>query len=234
LYRDRRVSVPAPPVLPPGVEMEISLRARRISLRLDAAAGVVRLVVPRRVSLARAAAFAALHKIWIGRKLAALPQAIPFADGVEIPVGGLPHVIRHRPGMRGTVWLEEGEIHVAGAPEHLPRRVTDWLKAEARRRIQAAIDRFSAEIGRRPSRVVLRDTTSRWGSCSPTGRLAFSWRLVLAPEAVLTYVVAHEVAHLIELNHGPRFWRLVQTMVPGYDAQRNWLTVNGARLHRYG
>jgi predicted metal-dependent hydrolase len=100
--------------------------------------------------------------------------------------------------------------------------------------IQALVDRYSAEVGKRPTRITLRDTTTRWGSCSPTGRLAFCWRLILAPAEVMDYVVAHEVAHLAELNHGPRFWRLVRRLIPDYDKPRTWLSEHGIRLHRYG
>ena len=220
--------------LPPGVQFKVSPTARRVSLRVDAALGVVLLVVPKRVSLVRAAAFAEKNRAWIGRKLASLPPSVAFADGVEVPLGGVPHVVRHRPGMRGTVWIEGREIHVAGAAEHLARRLTDWLKAEARRRIQALVDHYAEAVGKRPTRVTLRDTTTRWGSCTPTGRLAFCWRLILAPVDVMDYVVAHEMAHLVELNHGPRFWRLVARLVPDIDHPRRWLGDHGIRLHRYG
>jgi predicted metal-dependent hydrolase len=222
------------PALPPGVRLRLSATARRVSLRVDAQAGIVHLVVPRRMSLARAAEFAEKNRIWINRKLESLPPSVPFADGAEVPLGGVVHRVRHRPDRRGTVWLDGREIHVAGLAEHLPRRLADWLKAEARRRIQGLVDGYAAEVGKRPTRITLRDTTTRWGSCSPTGRLAFCWRLILAPAEVMDYVVAHEVAHLVELNHGPRFWRLVGRLVPGYDRPRSWLSDHGIRLHRYG
>ena len=220
--------------LPPGVQLKVSETARRVSLRVDAPTGVVLLVVPKRASLSRAADFAEKNRKWIDSKLNSLPPPIPFADGIDVPIGGLSHRVRHRPDMRGTVWLEDREIHVAGAIEHLPRRLTDWLKAEARRQISSLIDRHVEIVGKRPTRITLRDTTTRWGSCSPTGRIAFCWRLILAPPEVMNYVVAHEVAHLVELNHGPRFWRLVRHMVPDVDAPRRWLGDHGIRLHRYG
>ena len=220
--------------LPPGVQLRMSPTARRVSLRVDAPRGVVILVVPKRVSLARAADFAEKNRTWIGRKLASLPPPVQFADGVEVPLNGVPHKVRHRPGVRGTVWTEGREIHIAGAVEHLPRRLTDWLRAEAKRRIHALVDRHAATVGKRPTRVTLRDTTTRWGSCTPNGRLAFCWRLILAPTEVMDYVVAHEVAHLVELNHGQRFWRLVRRLVPDVDGPRRWLSDHGIRLHRYG
>lgn len=220
--------------LPPGVELRVSPTARRVSLRVDAPTGVVLLVVPKRGSLARAADFAEKNRKWIDSKLNSLPPTVPFADGMDVPIGGASHRIRHRPDMRGTVWREGAEIHVAGKAEHLPRRLTDWLKAEARREISALIDRHAEIVGKRPTRITLRDTTTRWGSCSPTGRIAFCWRLILAPTDVMDYVVAHEVSHLVELNHGPKFWRLVRRLVPDVDAPRRWLSEHGIKLHRYG
>ncbi len=220
--------------LPPGVQLKVSETARRVSLRVDAPTGVVLLVVPKRASLSRAADFAEKNRKWIDSKLNSLPPPIPFADGIDVPIGGLSHRVRHRPDMRGTVWLEDREIHVAGAIEHLPRGLTAWLLAVARRQISSLIDRHAEIVGKRPTRITLRDTTTRWGSCSPTGRIAFCWRLILAPPEVMNYVVAHEVAHLVELNHGPKFWRLVRHMVPDVDAPRRWLSDHGIRLHRYG
>lgn len=220
--------------LPPGVHLKMSATARRVSLRVDAPTGVVLLVVPKRASLKRAADFAEKNRKWIDSKLNSLPPPVPFADGVDVPVAGVSHRIRYRPDVHGTVWREGQEIHVAGKAEHLPRRLTDWLKGEAKRQIAALVDRHADILGKRPARVTLRDTTTRWGSCSPTGRIAFCWRLILAPHEVMDYVVAHEMAHLVELNHGPKFWRLVRQLVADVDAPRRWLSEHGIRLHRYG
>ncbi len=134
---------------------------------------------------------------------------------------------------------EEGEfselpaILVPGLPEHLPRRLKTWLKAEARSAIEASL---AARAHRLPqiAAVSLRDTTSRWGSCSATRRLSFSWRLILAPSQVLDYVAAHEAAHLIHMNHGPQFWALCENLAPQTKTARAWLKANGAGLHRFG
>ena len=128
------------------------------------------------------------------------------------PISATEHRIRHRPAERGAVWRESGEIHVSGRPEHLPRRVEDWLKQEARHEIERRAHEKAAELGKKVRRVTIRDPRSRWGSCSPDGALSFSWRLILAPRFVLDYVVAHEVAHLRELNHSNRFWRITETL----------------------
>lgn len=211
-----------------------SALASRISLRIDGMADGVVLVLPPGLPLAEGLRFAAAQHDWIRRRLVALPQRISFADGAVLPVLGTPHRVRHRPECRRGVWAEDGEVHVSGYAEHLPRRLGDWLRRRARQEIVARAHPLAQAVDRRIAGIVVRDQRSRWGSCTADGRLSFSWRLVLAPEAVLTYVVAHEVAHLVELNHSPAFWRLVRRLVPDMAASRHWLKLNGQSLHRYG
>ena len=151
-----------------------------------------------------------------------------------VPILGVEHLVRHRPDARGTVWLEAGEIHVAGGLEFLPRRLSDYLRRRARQEIAARVAVHAAHVAKPVKGVTVRDTTSRWGSCSPTGGLSFSWRLVLAPAAVLDYVVAHEVAHLAHFDHSPRFWGLVGQMIDDVEGPRRWLRDHGAALHRFG
>jgi predicted metal-dependent hydrolase len=99
-----------------------------------------------------------------------------------------------------------------------------------------ASDHYAAKIGRRVTRVTLRDTRSRWGSCTAEGALMYSWRLIMAPPEVLRYVAAHEVAHLVEMNHSNRFWAVVEGLYPGWQTQRAWLRSHGGALHglRFG
>jgi predicted metal-dependent hydrolase len=123
---------------------------------------------------------------------------------------------------------------VAGLAPHLNRRVADFLQHEAKRDLEAASRRFAADLGLSVRRVRVRDQSSRWGSCSTTGVLSFSWRLILAPRYVLDYLAAHEVAHLVEMNHSARFWRLVTRLAPGHERAKAWLDTHGADLHRYG
>ena len=168
-----------------------------------------------------------------------MPEAAPFADGATVPLRGVPHRIAHRPGTRGTVWIEAAAgggslLCVAGQAPHIDRRIADFLRREARRDLEIASMRFAHELGRAVNRVAVRDQSSRWGSCSTTGVLSFSWRLILAPSDVLEYLAAHEVAHLIEMNHSAKFWRLVQRLCPGHERARAWLDAHGADLHRYG
>ncbi len=152
-----------------------------------------------------------------------------------MPVLGVPHrICRSLDPAAPPVSIADREIRVRGDPLHLPRRVRDHLARLARdelaRRARPLADRIGCQI----ARVNVRDTKSRWGSCSANGNLSFSWRLILAPEAVVDYVVAHEVAHLVEMNHGPRFWRLVDRLAPGNARQRAWLNRHRARLLSYG
>jgi len=231
-----RTDVPDLVAVEDGIELTVRVnrRARRISLKVDAALDRPVLVLPSPRALAEGVKFAESRALWLKGALSRVPPRMPFADGTAIPYRGEPHLIRHRPGCRGGVWRWGAEINVAGRPEHLPRRVADWLKAEARRLLSAGAAATAARIGRRPGRISVRDPKSRWASCAADGRLSFSWRLVLAPPGVLNYVVAHEVAHLLEANHGPDFWALVERLEPEFAAAKRWLRQYGAGLHRYG
>jgi predicted metal-dependent hydrolase len=213
--------------------IRVNPRARRISLKLDPAEGRVVLVLPTARARRRGLEFAHGHADWILAELAKLSPRIAFEDGARIPYLDRPHTIRHVGG-RGIVERHSGEIRVAGAPEHTRRRVTDWLRREARRLVTAGALAKAEAIGLRPGRVSVRDPRTRWGSCAASGALSFSWRLVLAPESVLDYVVAHEVAHLKEAHHGPAFWALVDRLHTDVGTARAWLKGNGADLHRYG
>lgn len=214
-------------------------QARRYTLRIDAASRDVVLTMPPRGSLKEAKEFAQKHGAWIAARLKRLPQAAPFAHGAEVPLRGVPHRIEHRRGARGTVWIEQGDsgaplLCVAGDAPHVDRRVGDFLRREAVRDLQAACRRHAAALGVGIKRIAVRDQSSRWGSCSSTGVLSFSWRLVLAPPYVLDYLAAHEVAHLVELNHSARFWRMVKKLYPDVERAKVWLDVHGTDLHRYG
>lgn len=215
------------------VALRRSARARRMCLRLDPVFGPV-VVLPPRAGLAEAERFLGQQRIWLAERLARLPERVPLVPGARIPLLGREHEIRHRPDARGGVWAEDGVLNVSGQAEHVPRRALDFLRAEARRHILPHAFRLAGRLGRVPARVTLRDTRSRWGSCSSRGDLSFSWRLVLAPEEVLVYVVAHEVAHLAELNHSPAFWATVAGLAGDPGPAKRWLKAQGGRLHRYG
>jgi predicted metal-dependent hydrolase len=219
------------------IVVRLSRRARRLSLRIDVGAGHAVLVQPPRMAAAAVLAFAAARREWIADRLGELPCRIAFDEGAVIPLRGETHVLRFAPDARGGVWRDDGAIVVTGRAEHAPRRLIDWLKSEARAAIAPLARELAAALDRRVAAITVRDTTSRWGSCSRNGRLSFSWRLVLAPMPVLRYVVAHEVAHLRHMNHGPAFWRTVDGLLGDADggrSARQWLRDHGAVLHRYG
>jgi len=220
------------------VELRRHAQARRYTLRVQAATRTVVLTMPMRGSVREAKAFAQRNGGWIAARLKRLPHAIALADGLELPLRGVPHRIVHHPGARGTVWVETGEglplICVAGDGAHLARRVRDYLKREAKRELDAASRHYAGALGVTLKRVAIRDQTSRWGSCTSAGVLSYSWRLILAPPQVLDYLAAHEVAHLVEMNHSQAFWRVVAGICPDWQRAKGWLDANGNALHRYG
>lgn len=213
-------------------------QARRYTLRIHAASREVVLTMPPRGSVRLAREFAQKHGAWIATRLRRLPAAAPFAHGERVPLRGVEHRIDHRRRGRGAVWLEAQEnerlLCVAGDTPHLPRRIRDYLKREAKRDLEAASRLAAQALGVKIKRVSVRDQSSRWGSCSSSGVLSYSWRLILAPPFVLDYLAAHEVAHLIEMNHSRRFWRLVERICPDMGRAKAWLDAHGADLHRYG
>lgn len=217
------------------VTIRVSPRARRIALRIDAADRKVELVLPPGVPASRGLRFLATKRGWVAARLEALPQLVPFAEGAIVPVLGMPHRIRRElDAAAPPVAIVDGEIRVRGDPAHIARRVRDHLVATARTELARRARRLALQIGHEAARVTVRDTKSRWGSCSGNGNLSFSWRLIFAPEQVIDYVVAHEVAHLAEMNHGPRFWRLVESLAPGSATPRAWLKRHRSRLFSYG
>jgi len=214
-------------------------QARRYTLRIHAATREVLLSMPMRGSLREANVFAQKHGAWIAARLKRLPDAAPFPHGALVPLRGVPHRIEHRRGARGTVWAECGDdgaqlLCVAGETAHVPRRVRDYLKREAKKDLERASRAAAAALGVSLKRISVRDQTSRWGSCSTTGVLSYSWRLILAPPFVLDYLAAHEAAHLVEMNHSRRFWRLVEGINPDVVSAKAWLDAHGGDLHRYG
>ena len=219
---------------PARVEWRRSARARRVSLRVDPRGGVVVVTLPPRTSQRAGMALLMSHVDWVTDRLAALPDSVPFTDGAMVPICGVAHRIRHVPTGRGGAWLHDQEVHVSGAAEFIRRRVVDFLKAEARRRLSALVTVKAALAGVVPGRIAVKDTSSRWGSCAPDKTLAFSWRLVMAPEFVQDYVAAHEVAHIGHMHHGPLFWAQVERLTPYTKAAIAWLKRDGARLQRMG
>jgi predicted metal-dependent hydrolase len=214
-------------------------RARRYTLRIHPSDREAILTMPPRGTIAEAKDFAQRHGAWIAARLGRLPKAAPFLPGTVVPLRGVPHKIVHRAGARGTVWTEtrdsgEKVLCVAGDGEHIERRVLDFVKREARRDLQKASEAYAGELGVKVRRLSIRDQSSRWGSCTSAGSLSFSWRLILAPPFVLDYLAAHEVAHLVEMNHSARFWKVCGRVCSSVERSKKWLDTFGNDLHRYG
>lgn len=218
---------------PPPVEITLrrSARARRFSLRVSKLDGRVTLSLPMRAREAEALAFAREQEGWIRRALAEMPPASAVGFGAALPYKG--RMLTIGPGTGRLVRVMGESLLVPGEAAQVAGRIAAFLKVRARDRLAAASDHYAGLLGRPYRSLTLRDTRSRWGSCTADGGLMYSWRLIMAPPAVLDYVAAHEVAHLDQMNHSPAFWAVVARLCPGYQVPRRWLKAEGQALHGY-
>lgn len=223
------------PVLPgdPPIPLVLrrSARAKRISLRISQLDGRVTLTLPKRLAEGEALAFARSKEGWIRKHLAARGVDVAVGLGAQVPVGG--HVLEVVAGAGRRVQIGEAQIAVPGPADRVGVRLGAYLREVARDRLAGACDDYAARLGKPYARITLRDTRSRWGSCTSDGGLMFSWRLIMTPPEVLDYVAAHEVAHLAQMNHSPAFWAEVARIYGPYAAPRRWLRQHGSDLHRY-
>jgi predicted metal-dependent hydrolase len=209
-------------------------RAKRMILRLAAGGTGVVVTAPRSASPRMIGEFLERHRGWVESRLSRVPPSVAVADGAVLKLRGEDIRLVHRPEQRASHFEQHADGHrllVGRDARHFVRRVADALKREARRDLEAAVGRHAAAVGLAPRAITLKDTRSRWGSCTADRRLAFSWRIVMAPPPVLDYLAAHEVAHFREMNHGPGFWTLCRDLCPGTDYGRDWLKRHGAQLH---
>ncbi|MDH3335557.1 MAG: M48 family metallopeptidase [Rhodospirillaceae bacterium] len=220
-----------------GREVELKIRrhprARHLILRIDDSGEGAVITMPMRATLRDALKMAKDKSSWILEGLLSHPGRNAFKDGMAIPFRGAEYVIRNQPSAIG-VELSNGEIVIGGKPEHLPRRMRDWLIKNAKAEINYLVAEKTKLIDKKAGRITLRDTRTRWGSCGPTGNLNFSWRLIMAPAHVLDYLVAHEVAHLAHHDHGNDFWQLAEKLATDMPGAHDWLDKNGKTLHSYG
>ncbi|MCP4071168.1 MAG: M48 family metallopeptidase [Hyphomicrobiales bacterium] len=217
------------------VEVKNNSRSKQLTLRLNPDGRGAKVTTPPHVSDREITNFVEKNRNWIAVRLARLPKATMLHDGVWVLYEGIEHKITHLDRSRGIVEAKlvagEPTLLVPGEVEHMPRRVIDFMKKQARKKLDLAVTRYAGELGVRPKSMRITDAKSRWGSCSTTRTLSFSWRIIMAPPAVLDYLAAHEVAHLREMNHSEKFWELVEEMCPGMQEQKNWLRRHGPALH---
>lgn len=211
-----------------------SERARRLILRIETGGQALRVTVPIGVPLREVDRFVERHHGWLESRLAKVPRRPMVRPGIKLPLRGVPHRIVHDAAPRGTVSIgvsdDKPALIVHGDRAHLPRRLADFLKRQAKKDIERLVEKHTTTIGRKAKSIRFRDTTSRWGSCTSGGNLSFSWRIMMAPPVVIDYLVAHEVAHLKQMNHGPKFWKLCEELCPRTDEAKAWLKRNGPAL----
>ena len=223
------------------IEVRRHPAARRLTLRVSKTKRAVIVTVPAECRIEEAGKFLKSNLDWVRERLGRVPEPVPFADGAKIPLRGRMHCVCFSGAGRAKAVVEVAEpagtvprLLVSGRLEHASRRLRDWLFEEARADLDTSVMLHAKTLGVKARSISLRDQTSRWGSCTAGGLLSFSWRLILAPAQVLDYVAAHEVAHLVEMNHGPRFWKHVARCMPRLEEAKRWLRSHGADLHRYG
>ena len=210
-------------------------RATRITLRIEPGGRALKMTVPHGIAERELSAFLKRHQGWLEDKLFSYPDDNRLVPGATVMIGGVAHRIVHTGKLRGLTETAEidGEavVHVSGMEEHVGRRIADLLKKRARADLDRLARLHSERIGKTFRDLTLKDTRSRWGSCSTAGNLNFSWRIAMAPPSVVNYLAAHEVAHLREMNHGPKFWALCKSLCPDMDEARAWLKTHGSSLH---
>lgn len=223
--------------LPENLIVRVSPRAKRMALRLDPQSRVMHLVVPKRARLENAYRFALQHEDWILDRLSELPEPVPFEDGERLPVFGVKRTIdiHYDPTLRRTdIELLSKEIRVWTNKEDPSSRIARFLKEEAKNYMTELAHEKADQLGRRVKSVCIRDTKSRWGSCSEDGKISLSWRLIFAPYYAMDYVVAHEVAHLAHMNHGQRFWDICSDLSEDFSSGLLWMKEHGHELMSYG
>ncbi len=216
------------------VKLVVNTRARHVSVRIDPTRREAIATAPSKRHLKHAAQFAAERAGWIAHELSRLPQGIQLTPGAHVPLRGIAHELVYEHG-RAAPRVEDGKL-IAPAPDAalFESRLLRFFKDQARSDLVARVGVHGATLGVKPTRLQVKELRSRWGSCSSDGVLSFSWRVICAPEFVLDYLAAHEVAHLREMNHSRRFWAHVRKCIPDYERGRGWLHEHGCALHAIG
>jgi len=219
------------------VAIRVHARAKHYRLTINAGGNPV-LTVPTNGRWVEAKNFLERQTAWLAARLKRMPPGVPFVDGAVVPVRGTAHLVVAAEKIRGQVQIvpeqERPVLLVPGGPKHMARRLRDWLKSQAQDDLEVQVGVHATNLGVRPSAIKMRGQSTRWGSCASSGQLNFNWRLILAPPFVLDYVAAHEVAHLVEMNHSRAFWTNVERTLPDMERGRSWLKANGRGLMAYG
>lgn len=210
-----------------------SWRNRRLSLRIDSKKRAVVLTMPKFYSQKKAWQFVDSHQDWIEECLSKLPAVRDFADGEKISLFGQEVVLCYNPQNSGAPKLEQNILSAGGEKEFFHRRVKDFIKREAKKYFLSRSRFYADKLDCKVASVTIKDTKSRWGSCSSLNNINYSWRIALAPVCVIEYLMAHEVSHLKHPDHSPAFWRTVKTLYPGASIGRSWLKTHGHELYLY-
>lgn len=207
-------------------------RAKRICLRYNPSDHALSLTLPRHTRVQDGITFVEKKSDWVWDTLSAQPRKKTLRPGMCVDLLGNRYRLRHDETMRRPFLLEEDALTIGGPREQFAKRLEEAFKKIVRREIELIAHPKARKLGRRINRISVRSTRSRWGSCSSTGNLSFSWRLIFAPRPVLAYVVAHEVAHLVHMDHSKRFWTAVEWICPDHEAPKEWLRLRGRELYQ--
>ena len=232
--RDRDTSIRIDGELLP-VKVVENDRAKRLTLRILPGGDGLKVTTPSHVDDEEIETFITRNKNWAAAKIARLPEKVKLVPDAIVPFKNRNHKIVSSGKLRGLVEIVECDdmplLRVPGSAEAVSRKLAAFFKREARKELDRCVQKHASAINVQPKQIRITDTTSRWGSCSSTRTLSFSWRIIMAPPEVLDYLVAHEVAHLVEMNHSSRFWKLTKQLCPDMEAHKSWLRTHGNKLH---
>lgn len=218
-----------------NIYVQENARSKRLSLKYHPITREFSLTKPPKARKEDILNFLNRSKAWLAEKMGEVNSNIPFTPGTLLPILGQEHLIQFAQDAKPSVVQKEGVLLVSGFdPIIVPGMVKDWLRGHIYAYIADTSKKFAKTLGKPVGVITIKDTKSRWASCSSHGNLAYSWRLAMAPEAVVEYICAHEVSHLVEMNHSPAFWGLVAQLCPSFNEHRSWLKIHGKNLFRYG
>jgi len=215
------------------IKINQSSRSKKLTLKVDGKSNIPILSMPGLCSQKRAFEFVKAHLDWLEEKLSQSVAPQKFKNGDKFSLFGQELEIKHSPELRAGVVIEGGLIKVSGETGFLHRRVKDFIKKQAKDKLKKLSQEKAAILGYKINNVVIKDTKSRWGSCSSNSNINYNWRIALAPEYVTEYLVSHEVSHLKHQDHSKDFWACVKTLMPDYVQGKNWLRTKGKELYIY-